>query len=95
MNKHELIVETARRCSLSQSEAKVLMDATFGVLAGLLAKEESLTIQNFGTFGVHLRKSHRFFNPFDSVMMMAPKKLAVSFHASKSFNDRVDEKMKP
>lgn len=95
MNKHELAVETAKRCSLTQSESKVLMDATLDVLAGVLSKEDSLTIQNFGTFGVHLRKSHLFFNPFRSVMMKAPKKLAVSFHPSKSFNDRVNAKMKP
>jgi nucleoid DNA-binding protein len=95
MNKQELIVETASRCSLTQRESKELMDATFDVLAGILSKEDSLTIQNFGTFGVHLRKSHRFFNPFRSVMMLAPKKLAVAFHPSKSFNDRVNEKMKP
>jgi len=95
MNKQELIIETASRCSLSQRESVELMDATFDVLGGILSKEYSLTIQNFGTIGVHLLKSHRFFNPFRSVMMMAPKKLAVAFHPSKSFNDRVNEKLKP
>ena len=79
MNKHELVVESAKRCGLNQTEAKTLMEATFDTLASILGKEDSLTVQNFGTFSVKFRKSHRFYNPFRSKMMIAPKKLSVSF----------------
>jgi len=93
MNKHDLVVESAKRCELNQSEAKALMEATFNTLASMLAQEDSLTIQNFGTFSVKFKKSHRFYNPFASVMMMAPKKLAVAFHPSKNYNERLDARL--
>lgn len=95
MNKLELAAEAAKKCALSNTESKALMDATFDILSGILGKQDSLTIQNFGTFSVQQRQSHRFFNPFRSVMMLSPTKLAATFHPSKSYNERVTQRLKP
>lgn len=91
MNKHELAQAVSKKSGLSKRESSELLNRTLSVLSGILINQDSLTIQNFGTFKVELKKERRFFNPFKLKMMIAPPKLAVTFHPSKAFTDRVNK----
>ena len=93
MTKKSLAAITARKSGLTQHESKVLMDATFNVLVGYLSVEKKVTIPHFGTFDVHLRKKHRFFNLIRSVVMMAPKKYSVLFHPSQEYKEKMLKKI--
>ncbi len=91
MNKQELAEKLAEKLGATHSDSKRLMDGAFSVLSGILINQDSFTMQNFGTFEVHLRKERKFFNPLKLRMMSAPQKLVVSFHPSKHYTEEVNE----
>lgn len=93
MTKKELAVATAKKLGLNQSESKELMDATFNVLTGYLSIEKSVTIPHFGSFSVHKRRGHRFFNIMRSAVMMSPHKHAISFHPSKEYKESMQQEV--
>jgi len=91
MTKQNMILKAAQKSGLSQSESKVLLDATFNVLVNYLSDKKSVTIPHFGTFNVHVRKGHRFFNIFRAKIMHTPQKYAISFHPSKEYKETIQE----
>lgn len=93
MNMDELISANAKKCGLNKSESKELLEATISAISEILINQNSIGINNFGTFNVHLREKHRFFDPIRSKIMMAPAKIAVSFRPSKNFSKSLNEKL--
>ena len=67
MTKQELSLITAKKTGLNHAESKELMNATFTVLAGYLSVQKSVTVPHFGTFDVHVRRGHKFFNMLKSI----------------------------
>jgi len=92
MTKKELADITAKKTGLNQTESKKLMDATFEVLAGYLSVQKDVTIPHFGTFDVHVRKRHKFYNMLLSKVMFAPKKYSIFFHPSKEYKEKMHQK---
>lgn len=91
MTKQNMIAKTAQKSGVTQADSKVLLDATFNVLIDYLSVKKSVSIPHFGTFDVHVRKGHRFFNIFRSKVMRTPQKYAISFHPSKEYKEKVQE----
>jgi DNA-binding protein HU-beta len=92
MNKKEMIKQLSEKLSITQSETKKLLDATFDTLAGLLAKGDSFNAQGFGTFSVTELEKRKGFNPLINKWMMLPPKLKPRFKASETLKDRVNKK---
>ena len=93
MTKQELSIITAEKSGLNHTESKELMNATFTVLAGYLSVQKSVSVPHFGTFDVHVRKGHKFFNLFLSKVMFAPKKYSIFFHPSKEYKEKIQQKL--
>ena len=57
MNKTELVKEISKNANLSKSKAKLTVDSFQKVIATTLKKNESVHLENFGTFSVIKRKA--------------------------------------
>jgi len=91
MTKENMVAKTAEKAGLTQSESKVLLDATFNVLADYLSVKKSVSIPHFGTFDVRIRRGHKFFNIFRAQIMKAPQKYTISFQPSKEYKEKIQQ----
>lgn len=93
MTKEDLSRLTAKKVGVNLTESKELMDATFRVLANSLSLQKSVTIPHFGTFKVHTRKGHHFFNIIRSKISFSKQKYSILFHPSADYKQKLQEKL--
>jgi nucleoid DNA-binding protein len=80
MTHNEVVQALAERMDLSQRKAHHLLQTTIKELSNVLINNGALTIPDLGTFGSHIRKQHKAYNPANRRLVMLPTKRAVHFH---------------
>ena len=61
IEKTELVQRVARKTGMAQIEVEQVVDATFEEIYNALKKEERVSIRNFGTFYIDVRRSGTVF----------------------------------
>lgn len=90
MTTTELIRKMAERLSITQIEAKRLMELQLQAITQHLKAGRSVVLRNFGTFGVRVTPRHKGVLPQDGAVMI-PDRRHVSFHAGKALKEEVRE----
>lgn len=83
MNKKELIQLVAAKCGMPQAEASKSLSAILETISEVLTTEESIVLQNFGTFSVKERAARRGINPKTKQSLDIPAMKVIRFKASK------------
>jgi DNA-binding protein HU-beta len=93
MNKAELIDALAQRTGLTNKASKDVVDALFGVEAGIISKElkrrEKIQITGFGTFGADHRPARDWRIPGTDKTKHVEAHYYPKFKAGKSLKDHV------
>jgi DNA-binding protein HU-beta len=89
MNKVELIAAVAKKTGLSKMEATAGVNAMVDLIIDALAKNEKVTITNFGSFDVGLRQARRGVNPHTKKHISIPQLRLPRFKAGKALRSRV------
>lgn len=63
VNKHELVVEIAKRSGLAQTVVADVLNTAMDVAADAVQRREDISISGFGTLTVKMRKAHMARNP--------------------------------
>ena len=92
MTKFQLIQKMMERSnSLSQQEAKTIVNTIFGAMTEALARGERIEIRGFGNFTVRNYQAYQGRNPRTGTKVnVAPKKLPF-FKVGKELKERVDQ----
>jgi nucleoid DNA-binding protein len=80
MTHNDVVLALAERMDLSQRKTHHLLESTIKELSHLLIDQGSLTIPELGTFGSHVRKRHKAYDPANKRLVILPTKRAVHFH---------------
>ncbi|TET10656.1 HU family DNA-binding protein [Candidatus Aerophobetes bacterium] len=89
VNKAELVAEVANQTKLTKKTAKEAVDAIISAITDCLAREEKVTLVNFGTLRVMNRKERRGVNPRTGEVIQIPAKKVVKFKIGKGLREAV------
>ncbi|WP_369878154.1 HU family DNA-binding protein [Bacillus sp. JNUCC-21] len=89
MNKTEFVGAVADELGVTKKEATPNVEGVFKVLAGTLAKGESIKIPGVGTFEVRERAARKGRNPKSGEEIDIPATKAPAFKAAKALKDAV------
>lgn len=88
MNKAELIAEMATSLE-SKQQAAAALNSILETIASVMAADDALTIQGFGTFKVQARKARNGVNPKTGEKIAIAASRVPKFVASKKLNEVV------
>ncbi len=88
MNKSDIIAEVAKVTCAAQ-EAKDAVEEFVNTVKNALERGERVTISDFGSFSVVVRKAKKGRNPATGEEMVIPPKKKVKFTPSPKLNDRL------
>ncbi len=92
MNTKEVIKNLAERLDQSQVKTREDLNATLGVFKNLFGDEVGFSLQNFGTFHVHLKDGRKLYDLNLEKNVMTPKKQQLEFIPSNALKDSVKDK---
>lgn len=85
MNRSELIHAVAERTGKSKTEAAIIVDATFGIIADCLNNtKETVSIADFGRFYIKYQSERNGINPQTGEKITIEAKEKISFKAASS-----------
>tara|TARA_A100000164_G_C21461143_1_gene564580 strand:+ start:101 stop:397 length:297 start_codon:yes stop_codon:yes gene_type:complete len=87
--KKDISKNLSTKIGLSNSYSLLITDSLIQVLKELICTE-NLNIKNFGTFKVLFKKERLGRNPKDNTNYVISARKALSFIASKSINERIN-----
>ena len=91
MNYTELITTLSQKLQLSKAEVGKRLDETTAVITEELAKDNIVSIVNFGTLEVKKRLERISTHPNTGKKILIPPKLLVKYKTSVSFNKKLKE----
>jgi len=94
MNYAELITALSKRLQLTKAEVEKRMDDTTAIITEELAKNNIVSIVNFGTLEAKRRMERISVHPNTGKKLLVPPKLVVKYKASTSLNKKLKE-LKP
>jgi len=94
MNYAELITTLSKRLQLTKAEVEKRMDDTTAIITGELAKNNIVSIVNFGTLEAKKRMERVSVHPNTGKKLLVPPKMVVKYKASLSLNKKLKE-LKP
>lgn len=95
MTKDEFAAKLGKKCDLSKTKAREVIDCVFntdagtGIIATELDAGRDFTITGFGTFGTRRRKARMGRNPQTGQQIHIPAMTVPTFKAGKGLKDRV------
>ncbi len=89
MNKAGLVEEVSSETGLTKKASREAVDAITSVITDSLAREEKVTLVDFGTFQVMERKARRGVNPQTRETIQIPVKKVPKFVAGKGLREAV------
>lgn len=89
MNNKEFIAELSRRSVFTLKDTSSLMAALVAEITESLEDENTVFIQNMGTFEVKKKQERVVVNPATQQRMLVPPKLIVNFRPSASFKEKM------
>ena len=94
MNYSELLTALAQRLQLPKAEVGKRLDETTAIISSELAKNNVVSIMNFGTLEVKKRQERLSIHPNTGKKLLVPPKLIVKYKASVSLSKKLKE-LKP
>ena len=91
MNYAELITALSQRLRITKAEAGKRMDETTAIIIEELAKNNVVSILNFGTLEAKKRFERVSVHPTTGKKMLVPPKMVVKYKPSVSFNKKLKE----
>jgi len=88
MNKAELVQEVANQTGLTKKVSREAVDGIISAITDSLAREERVTLVDFGTFQVAKRKARRGVNPRTRETIQIPAKKVSKFVPGKGLRDK-------
>ncbi len=82
MKRSELVQEFAELHGLSPAAARIYIDAMLNSIAKALAREQSVTLDGFGVFGVRRRIARTITNPATGELMTISAALVPTFRSA-------------
>lgn len=90
MNKEGLVESIANDCGLPKTDVKKVVESFIGVIPKTLLSGEKITVNGFGSFGLHERGERVGRNPQTGEPLNIPKKTVPKFVPAKAFKDIVN-----
>jgi DNA-binding protein HU-beta len=91
MNYAELLTELAQRLQLSKADVEKRLNETTAIITAELAKNNVVSIMNFGTLEVKKRQERYSIHPTTGKKLLVPPKLIVKYKPSISYNKKLKE----
>lgn len=88
MNTKEFITELSQRLSLSTQETSQTIESFVLGLVEELQKDNSVTLQGFGSFEVKKKAERISVNPTTKERMLVPPKLVLSYKPSNNLKEK-------
>lgn len=92
MTKAELIAAIAEKSSLTKSEVENMFNITFETIAGLMAKQQDVSIPGFGKFVTKIRSERKGRNPSTGQEIVIPKAVVAGFKPASQLKETINEK---
>jgi len=92
MTKAELIAAIAEKSGLTKSQAETTFNATFEMIAELMAKQQDVSIPGFGKFVTKTRAERKGRNPSTGQEIVLPEAVVASFKPASQLKDTINEK---
>jgi len=89
MNKAELIEEVRTETGLTKKVSREAVDAIVSAIIDSLARQEKVTLVDFGTFQVRERKARKGVNPRTRGVINIPAKKVAKFKPGKSLREKL------
>ena len=89
MTKKELTRDVAKRAGIPYVTAGKAVDAVFNSIQGSLARNETVAIQDFGSFSVKQRAARKGTNPATKALIDIPARAVPTFRAGKGLKTAV------
>lgn len=89
MNKKELISLLADSAHLTKTQAKEVVDITFGAIIDSLERDEDVSLLGFGSFKPKLRPARQGVNPKTGEKILIQSKKIVQFTPSQAMKDAI------
>ncbi|MDR1584764.1 MAG: HU family DNA-binding protein [Prevotellaceae bacterium] len=90
MNNKELISAIAAKTGLPQPDAAGLLETTVSILRSLIAADNAVSIQGFGTLDLRKREERISVHPSTQVRTLIPPKLVVGFKQSPLLKNKIN-----
>lgn len=91
MTKAELIAAIAEKSGLTKSQAENTFNATFEMIAELMAKQQDVSIPGFGKFVTKVRESRKGRNPATGQEMIIPKAIVANFKPASQLKELIND----
>lgn len=94
MQKKHIVKVVQKELQSSETDYKDALEAMFEKISLTLEKGENVTIRNFGTFTIKIRKARKGVNPKTGEAIMIDKQRVVKFNSCKKLKQAVNDKGK-
>lgn len=94
MQKKHIVKVVQKELQSSETDYKDALEAMFEKISLTLEKGENVTIRNFGTFTIKIRKARKGVNPKTGEAIMIDKQRVVKFNSCKKLKQAVNYKGK-
>lgn len=94
MQKKHIVKVVQKELQSSETDYKDALEAMFAKISLTLEKGENVTIRNFGTFTIKIRKARKGVNPKTGEAIMIDKQRVVKFNSCKKLKQAVNDKGK-
>jgi integration host factor subunit beta len=92
LTRTDLIAQVAQTISITEREAKEIVELIFGSIVRALDHDEKVEIRGFGSFRCRQRGARRAHNPKTGAPVSVPAKKIPYFKPSRELMDRVQTK---
>jgi nucleoid DNA-binding protein len=90
MTKFDIVHQITAKTGVEHEKVKQVVQLTLDGITDVLATEGRIELRNFGIFEVRTRKEKLARNPQTGEKVNVPSHRAVSFHAGKEMEERVE-----
>lgn len=95
MTKKDIVKTLADRFTLSQVDAKKVVQGTFDAIIETLVENGRIELRNFGVFEVKTRKPRKARNPRTGDEVFVPEKKVVTFKPGRVMEAKIRDKSAP
>lgn len=90
MNNKEFISALAQKLGYTSKDTNQLQNALIREISNRLEDEDTILVQNFGSFEVKKKLERVLINPATKQKMLVPPKMSVNFKPSVSLKEKVN-----
>lgn len=89
MNNKEFIAELAERTGYTPKDTQKLVNNIIAAMGDAFQEDNSVLVQNFGTFEAKKKLERVIVNPASGQRMLVPPKLVLTFKPNQTWKDKL------